>query len=89
MNNTKVATNLVGKQAQITMGCEVNDQTRELYTQAPRPVVHFGEKGQIVAVYQDEESVLMATLRINGYSDSTPHGGDLVDFPGKFLRLID
>lgn len=87
----RIATDLVGKQAQITMGGEVNEQTRACYKDAPARGVtrYFGEKGQIVAVYQDEERTLTATLRINGYSDSTPHGGDMVEVAVRWLRLLD
>lgn len=82
----KIATNLVGRQAQVTMGCEVNETTRKLYTEAPRPMHHFGEKVEIVAVYMGKDRILMATVRINGFSDTT-HGGKIVEVCVEHLRL--
>jgi hypothetical protein len=84
---TDVNTNLVGKQAQITMGCEVNEQTRACFADAPRPTPHFGAKCEIVAVYK-QEGELMATVRISGFAD-TQHGGKLVEVFVTHLRLMD
>jgi hypothetical protein len=87
----KIATNLIGKSAQITMGFnEVNDQVRECYKDAPAgSVTHYlGEKCEIVAVYK-LDGELMATVRIYGFADSTPNGGKLIACFVSHLRLMD
>jgi hypothetical protein len=69
---------------------EITDQTRECYKDAPAGSIahHLGEKGEIVAVYKDDGD-LMATVRIHGFSDSTPNGGKLIACFVTHLRLID
>lgn len=86
----KIATNLIGNVAQITMGCEVNDQTRACYKDTPGGGItrYFGEKCVIVAVYKTE-GTLMATVRITGFSDSTLNGGKLIECAVEHLRLQD